>query len=64
MSSYPERKRIGGRKISWVKGTRFTLLPAPEKGFRHLVEGGTYFSKATVVCPFSNYYLISRFNNS
>jgi hypothetical protein len=42
MSSYPERKRIGGRKTSWVKGTRFTGVPALEKGFRRLMEGGTY----------------------
>jgi hypothetical protein len=31
-----------------VKGQRFTLLPAPAKVFRRLVEGGTYFKKAPV----------------
>jgi hypothetical protein len=31
-----------------VKGRRFTLLPAPEKGFQRLVEGGTYFKKPPV----------------
>jgi hypothetical protein len=30
------------------------LSPAPEKGFRLLVKGGTSFSKATVVYSFSN----------
>jgi hypothetical protein len=26
-----------------VKGARFTLNPAPGKGFRHMVKGETYF---------------------
>jgi hypothetical protein len=27
------------RKTSWVKGPRFTLYPASEAGFGHMVKG-------------------------
>jgi hypothetical protein len=35
------REEVGGERK--VKGARFTLNPAPEAGFKHLVKGGTYF---------------------
>jgi hypothetical protein len=36
---------MGGRKISWVEGPRFTLLSVSVKGFQRLVEGETYYKK-------------------